>query len=87
VSCRRIVAIYGMEPQRADEYPTGHKVGQTSRWADGTVFTVIRIERREENMGTYGLLWFDIFYGDGDRVACSMQGTAVAEVHYERTGA
>lgn len=82
VRAATISAIYGMEPGREGEYPMAHRVGQQSRWADGTLFTVSRIERREDNFGDHGLLWFDVF--DGDKLAHSMQGRAVAEVHYER---
>lgn len=79
-----IQAIYGVEPAREGEYPTAHIVGGKSFVvqgnADSRPFTVTKIERREENFGDHGLLWYDVF--DGDRVVVSMQGRAVAEVHY-----
>lgn len=78
-----ITAIIGAEPQRYGEYPTIHIVGQKSYDpAGGDRFDVTRIECREQNLGTYGLVWFDVY--DGDRLATSMQASAVAEVHYER---
>lgn len=76
-----IKALYGMEPLREGEFPTAHIVGSKTHRPDAPPFTVTRIERREENLGTYGLVWFDVY--DGDRVACSMQATAVAEVYYQ----
>lgn len=77
---RAISAIYGMEPARADEYPTVHAIGSESWGFGGVKFTVTRIERREENFGDHGLVWFDVF--TDDRLQVSMQGRAVAEVHY-----
>lgn len=79
-----IKAIFGMEPGREGEYPTAHIVGGVSHSvhgnADARPFTVTKIERREDNFGDHGLLWYDVY--DGDRVAVSMQGRAVAEVHH-----
>lgn len=78
-----IKAIFGMEPQREGEYPQAHIVGSASLMPSGERYTVSRIERREDNFGDHGLLWFDVF--DGERLVTSMQGRAVAEIHYEPT--
>ncbi len=78
-----IKAIFGMEPSRDGEYPQAHIVGSQSQVLGGQRYTVTPITLREENFGDHGLLWFDVF--DGDRLATSMQGRAVAEIHYFET--
>lgn len=68
----KINAIWGQEPMREGEYPDCHMVGSNG---------VTRIERREENLGTYGLVWFDVF--KGDEVAWSVNASFVASIRYE----
>lgn len=84
MSAQAITGVFGMEPQRDQESAQAHIVGSKS-WVVGhgnpQPFTVGRIERREDNFGDHGLLWFDVFDTDG-RLATSMQGRAVSEVHY-----
>jgi hypothetical protein len=84
ITQQRIIAIYGMEPLRDQESPTAFVVG-TAGWAPGAPgakIEVERIERREENFGDHGILWFDV-YGTGESLPfVSMQGRAVAEVCY-----
>ena len=75
-----ISAIYGMEPNREGEYPTVHAVGSDSYAPGGKRFTVSKIVQREQNFGDHGLLWFDVY--EGERIAASMQGRAVAEIHF-----
>jgi hypothetical protein len=41
---------------------------------------VTRIERREENLGTYGIVWFDVF--KGEHLDASFNALAVADVYY-----
>jgi hypothetical protein len=41
---------------------------------------VTAIERREENLGQYGIVWFDVFAGD--RMIFSMNALHVAMVDY-----
>ena len=43
---------------------------------------VTRIERREENLGTYGIVWFDAFADD--RLVASMNAIFLSEVEYNR---
>lgn len=84
MSTQTITAVFGMEPQRDDEYPQAHVVGSKSHVVGLSVpqpFIVGRIERREENFGDHGLAWFDVFDIEG-RLITSMQARAVAEVHY-----
>lgn len=79
-----ITAVFGMEPQRDQENAQAHVVGSKSYVVGPCAprpFTVGRIERREENFGDHGILWFDVFDMDG-RLVTSMQGRAVAEIHY-----
>lgn len=68
-----IHAICGAEPARANEDPFAFQVGMNG---------VTKIERREENYGDHGLLWFDIF--KGSRRAASMNGRHVAVVAYKK---
>jgi hypothetical protein len=42
---------------------------------------VTRIERREENLGTYSIIWLDVF--TGDHLDASFNALAVAEINYE----
>lgn len=51
----RIHSITGSEPRRDGEYPVCWAVGY-----DG----VTRIEETTENLGTYGITWFEIFKED-----------------------
>ena len=80
---QRIKAIWGMEPLRDQESPTCYVVGSASALFR-VPFMVDRIERREENFGDHGLLWFDVY--EGDRLVTSMQGRAVAEIMYAKEG-
>lgn len=66
-----IRAIYGAEPQREGEYSRCWMVGFDA---------VTKIERREDNFGDHGLLWFDVY--EGDRLVASMSGRHVAEIIY-----
>lgn len=68
---RTIQSVWMPEPPRQGEYQSGAHVG-----ADG----ITRIEYREQNMGTYGIGWFDVYRGD---VAVkSFNAVTVAEVIY-----
>lgn len=66
-----IKGIWGAEPRREGEFPECHMVGSSG---------VTSIVRREENLGTYGIVWFDVLK-DG-AVACSMNAIHVASVQY-----
>lgn len=68
---RIIRAIYGPEPLRDQEFPRCWMVGSDA---------VTRIEKREDNYGDHGLLWFDVY--EGDRLVASMSGRHVAEIIY-----
>lgn len=80
----KIKGIYGVEPQRDQETATAHVVGFHSYAAGGRKFMVDQIVEREQNLGTYGILWFDVYEeGHADPVL-SMNAMAVSEVHRER---
>lgn len=66
-----IKGVYLEEVRREGEYPDGATVGYDD---------VTRIERREDNMGTYGIAWFDVF--KGDVLFKSFNALCVAAVHY-----
>lgn len=66
-----IKGIWGAEPLREREYPEAYIIGHEG---------ITRIERREENLGTYGIVWFDAF--KGDTLAASMNAAFVASVAY-----
>ena len=74
---KTIILIAGAEPHREGEYPIVYAVGNSiTRGAQ----PITRIERREENLGTYGVVWFDVFVGDDLRA--SMNALLVAEISY-----
>jgi hypothetical protein len=75
-----IIAVQGMETGREGETPTFYGIGSECWGVGGIKFTPTKIERREEQFGDHGLLWFDVYAGD--RLAVSMLGRAVGEVHY-----
>jgi hypothetical protein len=75
----RIKLIAGMEPNRDGEWPTTFAIG--NGFPGPVKHTITRIDRREQNMGTYGILWFDVF--DGDALLASMNAMAVSEVQYD----
>ena len=75
----RIKLIAGMEPKREGEWPTTFAVGNSFHGPNK--HTITRIESRNENLGTYGITWFDIF--DGDDLLVSMNAMAVSEIHYD----
>lgn len=67
----RIKHICGAEPNREGEYPEIYIVGASP---------VRRIEAREQNLGTYGIMWFDVF--SDDALIASMNASHVASVVY-----
>jgi hypothetical protein len=69
-----ITFICGREPMREGEYPHYTKVGD-----DG----VTRIIKRNENCGTYGIEWFDVFKGDW--LSSSYNALDIACVTYGET--
>lgn len=66
-----IKSISGPEPLREGEYPDSYTVGNSG---------VTRIESREQNLGTYGIIWFDIF--SGETIIASVNGLYVASIVY-----
>lgn len=67
----KIRGVYGI-PQRIDDYePDGATVGFNG---------VTRIEEFTENLGTYGITWFNIYKGDHQTE--KMNALAVASVLY-----
>ena len=73
MSNREIEAVWGPEPLRDGEYPAGARVG-----FDG----VTRIERRDEDLGEYGIVWLDVFK-DGI-LSASFNALHIAAVHYRQ---
>lgn len=73
---QKIKAISGMEPHREGEYPDSYIVG----YGSATNGPVTSIEQRIENLGSYGIAWFDIFVSDV--LIASMNAMAVASVEY-----
>ena len=67
----KIKAVYGEEPHREGEYPHAYTVG-----FDG----VASIDRIEENLGEYGLVWFHV-YREG-RLIGQLNARHVAAVLY-----
>lgn len=75
VAPRPISSIWLTEPMRENEWPTGAIVGR-----DG----VTLIQAREQVLGEYSLLWFDVF--NGDVLVSSFNARHVAEIHYTKEG-
>lgn len=67
-----INAVWLEEPRAEGAVGDGARVGFEG---------VTRIERREDNMGTYGIAWFDVF--KGDVLFKSFNALCVAAIHYE----
>jgi hypothetical protein len=62
-------------------YGPANNEGDASLYARLGDLGVTRIERREENLGTYAIVWFDVF--KGDHLDASFNALAVAGVYYE----
>lgn len=72
----KIEAIFGAEPRREGEIPQTAWVGHGG---------VDRIETREQNLGTYGILWFDVY--SGDQLLESYNAIHIANVVYAKDNA
>ena len=80
MSTPEIKGVYGVEPQREGEWPTGYTVLQPDVMTNRVV---THIEHEVENRGDHGVGWFNVFAG-GDMIA-RMNERAVAEIHYAIT--
>jgi len=69
---KKIKGVYGVEPRRDGELPDMYVVGY------GGITT---IAEREQNLGTYGIVWFDVF--KGDVMITSMNAIHVSSVTYD----
>lgn len=67
----KIKAICGVEPRNDCQEPLGATCGYNG---------VTAIIKRDENLGTYGIAWFDIY--KGDTVIQSINALSVASVFY-----
>lgn len=72
----KIKAIYGPEPMREGEYPTGYEVGRNT-----PAGAVTEIKVRHDNFGDHGIGWFDVYAGE--KLIASMNQRATAEVYYQ----
>lgn len=68
---QKIRAIWGAEPVRDQEGCEAYVIGFKG---------VTSIVRRVENLGTYGMVWFDVFAGE-QRIQ-SMNASFVASIAY-----
>ena len=68
-----IRSICGAEPMREGEIPDHFHVGYAG---------ITRIEVEEQNLGTYGIMWFVVFKGDEE--AHRMNALHVATVSYQQ---
>lgn len=77
----KIKSVFGPEPMRADEYATSFQVGYGKP-------TVHRIEVEEQNLGTYGIMWFVAYDENGEQIG-RMNALHTSEVYYypEKTDA
>lgn len=60
----KIKGVFCPDPPRGDEYGWSAYVGFT--FNDLRQGKVSKIERREENLGTYGIVWYDVFCSPPD---------------------
>lgn len=81
---RRIKLVAGAEPHREGEYPTtlcrGWAAPGSSREKPGPL--IDRIEAVEQNLGTYGMVWYVAYSVDGVELL-RLNAAHTAEVHYE----
>lgn len=75
-----IRAIFGHEPRRDGEAPTGYMIGTRPNGA-GPDTKVTRIEEQVNNHGSYEDVWFMVF--DGETLVAKMNAAAVAEVLFQ----
>jgi len=67
---REIKGVYGAIPYK-DEDQVGYIIGY-----DG----VTKILRRVENLGTYGIIWYDVY--KGDTLHASLTAMQISEITY-----
>ena len=79
-----ILAIWGYEPPRKDEYPMAYVVGSPCGTRGQESAPTSRIAYREVDYGDHRLGFFDVFImvGGEERQVVSVGARAVAEVHY-----
>jgi hypothetical protein len=71
----KIKAICGDEPRREGEYPVAHVVNHTSFG-----FTVTAIVENVENLGDYGIRWYEVYAGSV--LLTKMNAKYVASIEY-----
>lgn len=62
-------------------YGPANNEGDASFYARVGTVGVTRIEQREQNLGTYGIVWFDVF--KGEHLDASFNALAVVDVYYK----
>lgn len=72
----RIKGVFCPEPPRVDEYGWNAQVGQ--RFNDMRMGKVTRIEERHQNLGTYGIVWYDVYCRALDAAGYEEEETLVA---------
>lgn len=77
---QKILSVTGCEPQRVGEYPEQFQVGYANYL---TKIRVARIEREEENLGQYGIVWFVAYAEDGSIIG-KMNALNTAIIYYEK---
>jgi hypothetical protein len=68
----KIASIVGPEPQRPGEDPDFYQVGRQG---------VTHIEEREQNFGTYGILWLEVYTAEG--MVARLNAMHVANTTYQ----
>ena len=79
-----IIRVLGAMPSDPQYFQQGYAVYFQQGYAVGHG-DVTRIERREEVLGDYGIVWFDAFIGD--HLVASMNACFVSEVEYAKAAA
>lgn len=76
---QKIKGVYGGEPHRDGEYPAAMVVGYNMFGLESS--KVDNIVAEEQNLGTYGILWFKAYRDDGYLLG-QMNAAQVALVEY-----
>lgn len=78
MSEQKIKCVQGIEPRRDGEYPECLYVGFAHNHVDNKVH---RIEVEEQNLGTYGIVWYVGYREDGSIIK-RMNASHVSSVEY-----
>lgn len=62
---QKIKMVVGTEPRREGEYPVAFVVGQAPYHMSQPVYNIVQVD---ENLGTYGIVWFVAYDKEGNMI-------------------